>query len=585
MKVFVSIKDFFRKLGNKIAGCFRNAKESIMSHKLSTLVVMQLKDKWNFSLKNKKETFFKLIAYLLLFAVFTALMYLVMNLSVTKLHIFFSSKIPVAAMTVLIFVITIFEGISILIGLTKSLYFSKDNVVLITYPVKADYLFVSKLIVYYLDALKKSCVLLLPALVAFGIIYSYGFYYYIWILLLLLIFVMFIVVVCAILSIPTYFIMKFLNKYRIFKILFAVLVLGVVIFGVIKLIGVIPENINLIKTYATFANDVNDFLKWFNSNFFVSSSITAMFCGVKSGPVTRLFSWNSLIVPVCLIAATALLVFANMMVSKPFYTKMISAASHNTKPKSSEKKNVEKGRLVSVVRYELLRIVRDEKQVVSSIISIVVMPLIILLFNRVYKSIDLSNFGILLTSMFNYFFVMVVVTSHNISTSYIYSKDGPSWNINKTIPIDPRASLLSRLVYNTIISVLIIVPACVMYSTYIDQITVKSAIFIIVSMILLTMLHSLLSASFDYSHSENKDKADIGSEIIGKHEAISLLFGFAISLGVTVFIYILNNTTTSNNSLVQSERVYLRVMILSILLVAYEAFMFTRKIKATFQEN
>lgn len=585
-KMVAKVKEFFSNLGKKFAKTFKRTKKSVMSHKLATLTVMQLKDKWNMSsYTRKRDIVFKVIFQIIIFAVATGFMYLLMYLSVAKLGIFFSSKIPATAMVVLILILTAFEGISILIGLTRSLYFSKDNSVLITYPVKADYLFLSKIFVYYIDALKKSCALLLPTIFAFGLIYGYSVFYFFWVILLMLIYIAFIVLVCGLLSIPTYFVMKFLKKYRIFQGIFAVVVLGFVIWGSIALINIIPENINLIKTYAKFSLSINNFLKWFSNTFKVSAAITSMFCGVRNGVSLKVLSWYSLIVPVCLIAAIALFTHVNMKVSKPFYTKMISNTNQANNNSEKERENKSHKKYASVYLYELLRIVRDEKQVVSTLITVVITPLIVLLANRVYGSISLSLFGEKLTSMFNYFFILLLVLSHNLTSSYIYSKDGPSWNVNKTMPVDPRKSLIARLLYNVATSVLIIVPGVIIYTSKNDQITGFATVLIIISLILFTTFHALLSASFDYSNSKDKDKADIGSEIVTKHENISLIYALAIALGAILFVFILNQTTFSLPHLKLSVRVYLRVVILGILLVLFETYMFCKKIKATYQEN
>lgn len=585
-KMVGKVKEFFLNLGKKFAKTFKRTKKSVMSHKLATLTVMQLKDKWNMSsYTRKRDIVFKVIFQIIIFAVATGFMYLLMYLSVAKLGIFFSSKIPVTAMVVLIFVLTLFEGISILVGLTNALYFSKDNCVLITYPVKADYLFLSKIFVYYLDALKKSCGLLLPTIFAFGIIYGYAVYYYLWVILLMLIYIAFIVLVCAILSIPTYFVMKFLRKYRIFQGIFAIAVLGFVIWGAVALINVIPSNINLIKTYAKFSLNINNFLKWFSNTFKVSSWITAMFCGVRKGMSLKIMSWYSLIVPVCLIGAIVLLTFVNMKISKPFYTKMISATSHGNSNSDKDKENKKFSKYHSVYHYELLRIIRNEKQLVSTIVTAVIVPLIMLLANKVYGAISLSLFGMKLTSMFNYFFVLILVLSHNLTSAYIYSKDGPSWNVNKTMPVDPRKSLIARLLYNAVASVIIIIPGVLIYTTKNDQITPFSVVLIIVSLVLFSIFHSLLSASYDYSNSKDKDKADIGSEIVSKHENVSLVYAIVITIAVVLFIFILNQTTISLPHLKLSTRVYLRVTLLGTLLVVFEMFMFRKKIKATYQEN
>lgn len=580
------VKAFFVNLFVKIQRIFKHAQMWIMSHKIAVLSVMQLKDKWNISSNTKKKDIvFKAIARIILFACTTGFMYLMMHLSVTKLGIFFSSKIPVTAMVVLIFVLTLFEGISILIGMTNALYFSKDNSVLITYPVKASDLFLSKVIVYYIDALKKSCVLLLPTIVAFGLIYGYSLPYYLWIIILMLIYVALIVLVSAVLSIPTYFVMKFLKKYTIVKLIASAVMMGFVVWGVIELVNVIPENINLIKTYAKFSLGVNNFLKWFSNTFKISSAITSMFCGVRKGVTVKAMSWYSLIVPVCLIIANIGLVFVNMFVSRPFYTKMISANSQKNANSKKEKKNVKLNKYASIYKYELLRILRNEKQVASTVITIIAVPLVILLANRVYGSISLSLFGIKLTSIFNYFFVLLLALSHNITASHIYSKDGPSWTVNKTMPVDPRKSLTARILYNIVSSILIIVPGVIIYASKNEQITGFATALIIFSMILFSTFHCLLSASYDFSNSKNKDKADIGSEIISTHENMSLLFGFILCVVAVLFIFILNQTTMSLPRVSLATRIYLRVVLFGLLLVVVEIYMFCKKIKATYQEN
>lgn len=585
-KIWTKVKGFFVSIWKKSCELFKRAQNRIMSHKLATLSVMQLKDKWNLSsYARKRDIFFKFVFRVIIFACATAFMYLIMNLSVTKLGIFFSSKIPVTAMVVLILVLTLFEAISILVGLTNALYFSKDNSVLITYPVKASDLFLSKIIVYYIDALKKACALLLPTIFAFGLIYGYNFFYFIWVAILMLIYIAFIVLVCAVLSIPTYFVMKFLKKHAIAKFVFSLTVLGLVVWGSIALMNVVPADINLIKTYAKFSLGVNNFLKWFSNTFKITAAITTMFCGVRKGMGFSPLSWYSLIVPVCLIAAIVLLTVINMFVSRPFYTKMISATSRANKNSKREKKNNKHSKYVSVYRYELLRIIRDEKQVVSTLVTIVMVPLLILLANKVYGSIKLSLFGIKLTSMFNYFFVLILALSHNVATSHIYSKDGPSWNVNKTMPVDPRKALIARLLYNVTSSIFIIIPGVIIYTSLNEQINPFATILIIASMILLSTFHCLLSASYDFSNSKNKDKADIGSEIISTHEGVSLLYAIVISVAIILFIFIFNKTTISLPKLPLQVRVYIRTVLIGTALVVFEMYMFRKKIRATYQEN
>ena len=569
--------NFIKNCFQKIGGFFRNLKEKTTHNKIFVLVMMQLKDKWNISWKaNKKAALIKLVAYLVVFAAMIFIVHLVLDLSASKLGIFMTKRIPLNAMLPIFLVVIFFEGFSTLIGLTKALFFAKDNSVLITYPVKFNYLFISKVIVYYIDALKKSCMLMLPLFISFGMIYSYGVVYYLFVIFMDLIFVAFIVVVCGLLSIPTYYLLRFLEKYKIIKYLFSIAVLGLLVFVTIKVIGAIPSNINLVREYEAFSMNLNRFLFWFREHFFVTTALGQMFFGVLKGLSMKAFSVYSWSVMLILIASTAALVVVNMLLAKPFYRKTISNNSKDSSTGKKARKNSKLFKWLSVLHYEFIRNFRDEKLVISSIICIVAMPLISLFANKVYNSFSTRSLGNTLIYVFNFLFIMIVVTSHNTSSSYIFSKDGPSWTVNKTMPIGPKTSLPLRLVYNFIVSLLIIIPSSIIYFNS-NHIGKRSPILFIFILVVLSTLHSVLSASYDYSHSKNKDKADIGSEIVGAHSAISTLYGFLIAIFFGLFIVICSLRGASN--------LELRALILATVFLGLAVVYFFRNIHLTYQEN
>lgn len=568
-----SIKQAFRNVGRF---CHR-IKEKIVHHKLFVLVMMQLKDKWNISWKtNKKATLFKLVGYILVFAAMIFVVHIIMDKSASTLGIFITNRIPLNAMLPILLVVSIFEGISILFGMTKALYFSKDNVVLITYPVKSNYLFMSKLIVYYLDALKKSCMLLLPIMISFGMIYSYRASFYFYVILLDLIYVAFIVLLCGILSIPTFFVLRFLNKYRVIKIILSTAILGLLIYGSILLIRIIPSNINLIRQYEEFSMGLNQFLHWFRNNFFVTSCLGQMFFGVEKGLTMSPFSIYSWAVSLSLLGLIVVLVVVNALLSKPFYDKMIASSNRSGAHHSKAKKNHRYPKWLSTLHYEFVRNFRDERLIVSTLVCVVTMPLLSLVVNRFYGSFNTRAMGDTLIYLFNFVFIMIVVCSHNVSSSYIYSKDGPSWTINKTMPVDPKVSLPLRLIYNFVASLLIVIPSSILFFGT-KHAEGRSPVLFIFTILFLSTFHSVLSASYDFSHSKNKDKADIGSEIVNNHTAVSLAFGFLITIGMALFIAITSLTGSSSREL--------RLFVLSLVILVIELVYFFRKIHFAYQEN
>lgn len=572
---FPKLKKFFQKIG----AFFRRIGKKIGSYKLYTLVIMQLKDKWNMSFKtNKKMTIFKLIAYAIVFVIITFAIRMMMDLSTNTLGIFIGLKIPIDAMIPIFTLVSVFEIISILVGMTKALYFSKDNVVLVTYPVKSDYLFLSKLIVYYLDAVKKSFTLFVPLFFAFGLIYGNPVYYYFWVIFLNLFYVALLVLICGLLSIPTYFVLRFLNHFRIIKVALALAVLSGLIYGTILLLRVIPDNLNLIEQYQTFTKNLNAFLSLYRSRMFLSRVLSGMFFGVYAKStltiqVFNLYSWSVLL---SIIGLIVLFVFINRFVAKPFYTKMIARSNSSSTAKKKERKNHASPKIASVLKYELLRVLRDEKIIVASLLSIVIVPLFIAIANKIYNSMNTDPIGNSFIIIFNFFFVSIAVTGHNTTSAYIYSKDGPSWSINKTMPVNPEASLSLRLVYNTIISLFIIIPSSII-AFQSDYLAKYSVVLFILALMFISIFHNVISASYDFSHSKNKDKADIGSEVVSTHTAISILYSLLCVAASSAFLFICLMKTSTNP--------LLRLMLLWIVLTIVMVYYFLRKIHLTYQEN
>lgn len=579
------MKNFFKKIGNFFKKCFLSVKKFVLKvtskvahSKLYCLVMMQLKDKWNMSFKHdKKGTLLRLSGKLIVFVVITVICYFIMSLTTGTLHIFFSSRIPLAAMIPVIFVLTIFEVLSILIGMTKSLYFAKDNVVLITYPVKSDYLFLSKIIVYYVDAIKKSFMLFFPVIISFGLIYGYPFHFYLWALFIDFFYVGLITLFCGLLSVPTYFVLKFLNKFRVIKVFLTLVLAGALIYGTVLLINVIPSNINLVREYDKFTKGLNDFLLWFSDSFKFSNAVTHTFLGTRDGYAMKIYStytWAGLLVS---IGGIAVLVVANAFLAKPFYNKMIATTNRSSARQPREHKNIRLPKHLSVLCYELLRVVRNERYLVSTLTCITVMPLITLVVNRLYDAFNTDSTGMFLMFVFNFFFILIVVCSHNTSAATVFSKDGPSWTVNKTMPVNPRISLSLRLVYNIFMSLLIIIPSSILFFNWFKGSERYSLFLFIITLFILGVFHNVISASFDYSHSENKDKADIGSEIVSSHELVSIAFGFLIGL-VYIGIMLIFFITATN-------KVQERLLIAALLALVIGVFSFLRKVRLTYQEN
>ena len=181
-----------------------------MKH-LKTLVLMQLRDKIDLSwINDKKSRIRNIVFFILKFAIISAFSFLILYLC-TLIGLFYYSDL----VSVMILVITfslILSLIACTYELMKNLYFSEDNKVLITFPVNANKIFISKIIVFFIYEIKKSFTFMIPitfacvlSLVTRGSC-SIGSLFYMWIVMPFVISLP--VLIGALLSIPVMYIFE-----------------------------------------------------------------------------------------------------------------------------------------------------------------------------------------------------------------------------------------------------------------------------------------------------------------------------------------------------------------------------------------
>ena len=191
-----------------------SAKDSFSA--LMTLTAMQLKEKMDVSyLRSFKKTLFKVVFTILEFVAVTAICALLFYLC--KLFAVFDAHNKTIPPNILTTVLAVMMGLSIIFttgGLVKSLYLSKDNLVLLTFPTTPTIVFLSKLLVYYVYELKKNFLFLIPFFIGYGIILGYPIYYYGWTVFLFVLLAMIPVLLGALLSMPALFIYQFVKKHN-----------------------------------------------------------------------------------------------------------------------------------------------------------------------------------------------------------------------------------------------------------------------------------------------------------------------------------------------------------------------------------
>ena len=498
------------------------------------LVFMQLKDKLDLSwVKQKKSLIqkivFAVIKFLLLGGIVFALLYIL-----NFLMIIYKSEVInfYIIFFALMFVLSLF---SITTGLMKSLYFADDNKMLVTLPVTSSQLFYSKLIVYLLFQIKKDIDILLPVTLGvfiFGIsvgVVNIGSLFYM--LIILVVNTILLVFLGSLLSIPALYIYKWMKNYPIVELI--LVFLGVIIFIVLAvlLIGLIPDNIDLINQWPSIRNNLNNGINAFKLYVYPIAFIVRCMSGELIDFVYTV-TFKTLWMSAILIGATLLLGVIVYLAIKPFYFNMMTKTNEfNKEVIDSPKMNKRHRKYVTFANKELKLSFRDFDISGSYIAIYVIVPILLYFMNKVYGAFATSQMGKTMIIAFSILLTVLPYLASNSLIATLYSKEGRAGYIKKTKPIDPLFPLVSKVLFNLILSVPYIID-CMVFFGIMCGTPIWGCILLGVAFISIQYGHIFYSAGLDIMNPQNEAYATDGEQINNPNENKATIVGF-----VTAFIY------------------------------------------------
>lgn len=302
---------------------------------------MQLKEKMDFSyLKSWKKTLFKVVWLLVEIVAITFICRTVFAY-VRALGLFsLIGEVPTTVMNVIFTFMILLSIISSTAGLVKSLYFSRDNSVLLTLPTTPSMVFLSKLAVYYVYELKKTFMFTVPMFIGYALAHSYPIYFYFWLMFLFIFISALPVIISALLSIPCMFIYQWIRKVKAIQyVLYAVLT-AVAVFLVLKLINALPENIDIVASWGTTYYKIQNFLATFTKYTLPLFLFTQVILGKRVGLELVIFDKTTFPTVAVLLGAMIVLLVLCFLLSKPLFYKMASKPfEYNKNSKAKKKEN------------------------------------------------------------------------------------------------------------------------------------------------------------------------------------------------------------------------------------------------------
>ena len=544
---------------------------------LSTLVRMQLREKMDLGfMRSSRALIFKIVWMLIEFAAITAL--ITVAFYFVKLLGFFSlvHDIPVSVISLLFSVMLVLSLVSNVIKLTRALYFSRDNTLLLTFPATPSLVFFSKLMTFYVYELRNSFLFTIPMFIAFGIIKGYALVYYPWLLLMFLLISVIPVLLAALLSIPAMFGYVFLNNTKILQYILYAGIVGGAILALWELISLIPDNINFIETWGHTFWQIQDFLNDYTKTFAPLYGFTELIVGKTVGLRNVLFHSNTLSSLLILVGFVVVLLGLCFLCSKPLFCRMASTPFEFKKNNAARiKKNEKVPPFLSAIRKEWIIGLRSNSFVKLAEILIAMMPISIYLLNKLYSAMNTRYLGTQMTICFNILIILLILLMTNIDIASVYSRDGSSSYLNKVQPAPYTMLLYAKLFFPMIIS-LIGTVFTVMVFTIESSLSTMDGILIGTMIYGIYIAHLFSSAESDIMNPQHKQYATFSEQANNPNESRSGIMALILSL----LIFFIALFLSSRNE----PGVWLKMAIFAIAFAGFKIMTFVMKIKAFYKE-
>ena len=560
---------------------------------LKTLVLMQLRDKLDLSfVKSTKALIQKIVFTLLKFLVVGAVAYVLCLLLTTML-------IDRADVDKLMVVIATFllatSLLTCTVGLVKSLYFSNDNKVLITFPVKNNVIFISKLIVAYFYETVKTYSLLVPLLLG-CMLYSGQIHNVtiLWALFAMLFVSASVVLLSGILSIPALFIARLLNKAPAVKVVLFVLAIGLGAWAIVWFISILPKDIYLIGQQGTdLIEKIRVVLISFQKNVLPVSWIIEMLIGTKINNVHTLGFYRPWLIFGSLVGVVALLGAIVYFVSRPLFFSMMSKTFEFDKKQSAKAPKMTKRTVWRALLDKEFKLCFANSEISLSFIAMyIAVPVLILLLNIVYSAINPNVTGKKLVYTFNILIMLLPLLASNSLISTLFSKEGRAGYIKKTKPINILKALFAKLFFFLLFSIPSVLASIIIFSSFLPEFRWYDVLLLFFMVLFMQYGHIFYCATLDVMHPQNEQYATIGESVNNPNETKATILAFILSAVITLLAFVFFKTPEILLTFIpySIQGIYYTIPIVKLLAISAVFFvamlyMFIGKVKAYYYEK
>lgn len=394
---------------------------------------------------------------------------------------------------------------------------------LMTYPVKHIFIYISKLLVVYILELYKSLMFTFPLFMAYGLMAGgiLNVNYVVSLVFFSIFLPLVPVLIGAIVSIPVVLISKLLKRVPFVK---GVMTVAIFV-GLALLTGLVvkllPDEIRLVALW-------NSFLKAFegvvaNVNKF---SLYSMFVG------RALYSNQPVLNNIYFYLTLLGVLIVGIALSLPLFFKLASSAQENSIDKKHSSKNVvHKSTFFTFMRKELLLSIRNMNDFSSNYLFLFVMPFVLILMTSIYVRIDRNPLGYSMTYAFCGLLALLMLSASNTASATAISSEGTEFTLLKTAPGKTSNIVWAKVLINGILSFISLIISFILLGFFLgDKVNIGQLWLVFIFVVLIDIGLILWSIQLDILNPSMKEYATTQNRGDVKNFSTSITIGIVASV-------------------------------------------------------
>jgi len=547
------------------------------------IVRMLLVNNLNLDFQNKKkQAIVKIVSALIGFAAFGAVSFLFFFFA-SKFNIFsILSFVPETVPSIMTMAVFFIGFIPALLGLTKTLYWSADNKLMITFPCNGNTVFAARMFVFFIGQYLKALLIEVSFLFGYMIFARFPWFMFAWAFLGWMILVLAEVLFLSILSVPAYYVSLFLKRHNIVRIILSGLFFVGLVVAVAFVISFLPNQVNLFSSWGPYFAKIQKVLIFYQTKLSFFLSLTAMSIGSNGGFGVAVFTKGSLIA-LAIVGGVILISFLLVVyLVHPLYFRL---ASFSNDLASRNERNEKAIRVHSYwfaqIYKEALLFFKDPNVFSGLFGAFVFLPIYISLIDKVFGAMTTNIRGDMMVLSINVLLVLMVALTSNSVISRIYSEEGDAFALTRSYPRDQVFMLSSKLVFPGLMGTLSL-SLSVFFFASMKGLGAVSASLLGFAVVSFYIGHLLFAAGLDFTAKHDRFAA---GDFISESENRVVVTGIVIALLAAILYYLFLQDFNLWGPLSREETASIKLMLMGVGFLLLNVLLFNKKIRLVYMEG